>query len=153
MATAKIITLFIHNLLRWAIVISSVYTLFILFKGWIKNQAWQDAHRKALMIFTMLLDTQLLLGLLLYFVFSDLTKAAFADFSAAMGNQILRFFTVEHSLLMVLAIVIGHIASAVGKKDLPDLDKFKRTAILTAIAFFLLIGGIPWTIRPLIPGF
>jgi len=153
MVTAKTITLIIHNLLRWAIVISALYAIFKLFMGWVKKQTWQEAHRKTIVIFTILLDTQLLVGLLLYFVFSDLIKAAFANMGAAMGNHILRFFTVEHTLMMVLAIIFGHIASATGKKDISDQDKFKRAAIFTTVAFILLLAGIPWTTRPLIPGF
>lgn len=153
MVLAKTITLFIHNLLRWAIVVSALYTLFLLYRGWIKKQTWKETHRKSAMIFTILLDIQLLIGFLLFFVFSDLVKAAFANMAAAMGNQLLRFFTVEHSLMMILAIVFGHLASAAGKKDLPDQDKFKRAAIFNTIALFLLIAAIPWTTRPLIPGF
>jgi hypothetical protein len=153
MVTAKTITLIIHNLLRWAIVFSALYVLIRLFRGWLKKLTWQDADRKAIVIFTILLDSQLLVGLLLYFVFSDLVKAAFANFSAAMSNDILRFFTIEHTLTMVIAIVLGHIASAASKKDLPDQIKFKRTAILTTLALLLLLAGIPWTGRPLIPGF
>lgn len=153
MATAKTITLIIHNLLRWAIVISALFAIFRLFKGWLKKQTWQEADRKSVMIFTILLDTQLLVGLLLYFVYSDLIKAAFANMADAMGNHILRFFTVEHSLLMAIAIVIAHIAGAAGKKVIPDENKFKRAAILITLAFLLLLAGIPWTTRPLIPGF
>lgn len=152
MVTAKTITLIIHNLLRWAIVVSAFFTLYRLYSGWVKKQTWQESDRKAITIFTILMDTQLLVGLLLYFVFSDLVKAAFANMAAAMGNQILRFFTVEHSLMMVLAVVLGHIAGSAGKKDLPDQDKFKRTAILITIAILLILAGIPWTSRPLIPG-
>jgi hypothetical protein len=133
-------------------VIVSLYTLFILYRGWIKKQVWQEVQRKAVMIFTILLDTQLLIGLLLYFVFSDLVKAAFSDMAAAMSNQILRFFTIEHSLLMILAVVFGHLASAAGKKEISDLNKFKRAAIFTTITFILLFAAIPWTTRPLIPG-
>lgn len=153
MITAKSITLIIHNLLRWAIVISALYTLFRLFKGWLKNQTWQDTDGKAITIFTILLDIQMLVGMLLYFIFSDLIKVAFADFAAAMGNQVLRFFSLEHTLVMVIAIVIAHLAGATGKKEIPDKAKFKRAAFLATVAFLLLLAGIPWTSRPLIPVF
>lgn len=153
MATAKTITLIIHSLLRWAIVLAALYAIFRLYQGWFRKRSWQPADRKAVMVFTILLDIQLLVGLLLYFVFSDLIKAAFANMAAAMGNQLLRFFTIEHTLMMVFAIALGHVAGAIGKKNIPDLDKFKRIAILITFAFLLILAGIPWTTRPLIPVF
>ncbi len=89
MVTAKTITLFIHNLLRWAIVVSALYTLFRLYSGaGSRNKPGRNPIARRSTIFTILLDTQLLVGFLLYFVFSDLVKAAFANMAAAMGNQI-----------------------------------------------------------------
>jgi hypothetical protein len=151
--TAKLIVLAIHNILRWVIVISALYALIRIFKGLLQKQSWQAADSKAVTFFSIFLDIQLLVGMLLYFVFSDLTKAAFADFGAAMGNSILRFFTIEHTLMMVIAIVLAHLSAAVGKKDLSDDKKFKRAAIFITLAFLFLLAGIPWSTRPLLPAF
>ncbi|MBN2043981.1 MAG: hypothetical protein JW757_03075 [Anaerolineales bacterium] len=153
MITGKVILLGIHNLLRWAIVISAVFTLYRLYRGWLQKKPWENIDQKAIMVFTIFLDTQLLIGLLLYFIFSDLVKAAFSNMAAAMGNQVLRFFTIEHTLLMIVAIVLSHIAGAVGKKDLPENTKFKRSAALITLALIFLLAGIPWTSRPLLPSF
>lgn len=142
-----------HNLLRWVIVILAVYALVRLILGWVQKKDWIQPDQKAVTFFTIALDIQLLLGLLLYFVFSDLIKAAFSDFGAAMGNQVLRFFTVEHSLMMVLAIVVAHVANAAGKKDLPDAKKYQRVTLLVGLAVVLIVAGIPWTSRPLLPVF
>ena len=152
MTTAKIIVLAIHNLLRWAILIMAIYALYNTIRGWIKKSAWTQTAQKSLAFFSISLDIQLLTGLMLYFIFSDLTKAAFADFSGMMSNPIIRFFTLEHSLLMILAVVGGHLASAAGKKELPDLQKFRRTTFLLAITLFAILTAIPWTTRPLLPG-
>ena len=119
-----------HNLLRWVIVILAIYAFVRLILGWVQKQEWRKPDQKSVTFFTIALDIQLLLGLLLYFVFSDLIKAAFSDFGAAMSNQVLRFFTVEHSLLMVLSVVAAHMANAAGKKDLPDAKKFRRACLL-----------------------
>jgi len=142
-----------HNILRWVIVILAVYALIRLVLGWVQKEAWNQSDLKSVSFFTIALDIQLLLGLLLYFVFSDLTKAAFSDFGAAMSNQVLRFFTVEHGLLMVIAITAAHVANAFGKKDLPDAKKFQRVTLLLGFAVMLIVAGIPWTSRPLLPAF
>ena len=142
-----------HNLLRWVIVILAVYALVRLILGWVQNRNWVQPDQKAVTFFTIALDIQLLVGLLLYFVFSDLIKAAFSDFGAAMSNQVLRFFTVEHSLLMVFAVIIAHVANAAGKKDLTDAKKFQRVTLLLGLAVVLIIAGVPWASRPLLPVF
>ena len=149
----KQILLAAHNLLRWVIVILAVYAFIRLILGWVQNKTWRQPDQKSVTFFTIALDIQLLLGLLLYFVFSDLIKAAFSDFGAAMSNQVLRFFTVEHSLLMVIAIVVAHVANAAGKKNLPDAKKFRRVTLLLGLAVVLIAAGIPWASRPLLPVF
>jgi len=149
----KLFLLAVHNLLRWAIVILAIYALVRTALGWLQQKKWSGTDQRAVSLFTISLDLQLLVGLLLYFIFSDLTKAAFADFGAAMGNQVLRFFAVEHSLLMAIAVAVAHIANSVGKKDLPDKLKFQRAAIFIVVAIALIAAGIPWTTRPLLPNF
>ena len=149
----KLIVLAAHNLLRWVIVILAIYALVRLVSSWLKKSDWLPADQKAVSYFMIALDTQLMLGLLLYFVLSDLTRTAFTDFGEAMGNQVLRFFTVEHGLIMLLAITVANIANAAGKKDLPGMEKFKRVTILLGISVLLILAGIPWTLRPLLPVF
>ncbi len=153
MESIKLFILGTHNILRWVIVILAIYTLFRLVSGWIRKKQWEQQDQRALTFLTISVDLQLLLGLLLYFVFSDLTKAAFADLAAAMGNQVLRFFTVEHSLFMVVGIILIHVANAIAKKDMPNQKKWPRVTLLVAFAFLLILAGVPWTTRPLLPAF
>ena len=149
MITGKLIILASHNILRWVILGLGIK----LYTGWFRKESWTNRTKKAGMFFTIALDTQLLLGLLLYFIFSDLTKTAFRDLGEAMLNPTLRFFSVEHFFLMITAITIAHIANSFGNKNIEEPEKFKRTAILFTLSFLFVILGIPWTSRPLLPGF
>ena len=152
METAKLILLGMHNILRWVILGLGLITLIKLYSGWIKNKPWASSDRKIGMFFTIALDTQLLLGFLLYFVFSDLVRTAFSDFGNAMANPVLRFFSVEHSAIMLIAVILGHFGASIGKKDMEDKQKFIRSAIVFTITILLLLVGIPWSLRPLLPG-
>ena len=143
-------TLGLHNILRWVIVGLAIYTLYRGLRGWRGGVTFEEADRKAGVFFTIAMDIQLLLGLLLYFVFSPLTKMALSDFGAAMNNGELRFFAMDHVLTMVIAIVFAHIGSAAGKKDLPDQDKFRRATIFFVLALLAVLLGMPW-MRPLLP--
>jgi hypothetical protein len=141
----------LHNIIRWIVLFFGVLAVGRALLGWLRGKEWTSAERKWGVFFTSAVDTQLLLGFLLYFVLSDITKAALKDFGAAMSNSGLRFFAVEHVLAMVLGVVFAHLGSALPKKvDVSD-KKFKRAVIWFGLALLTILAGIPWS-RPLFPG-
>jgi len=152
MDALKLIILGLHNILRWIILGLGILTLVKMYSGWIRNKPWTVSERKIGMLFTTSLDLQLLLGFLLYFVFSQLVRTAFTDFGTAMKDPVLRFFSVEHITIMIIAIALGHYGSSIAKKELEDNQKFKRSAIIYTISIALIILGIPWSLRQLLPG-
>jgi hypothetical protein len=60
------------------------------------GRPWTPADARSSRIFVTVLDVQMLLGLLLYFVLSPFTRQAMGDMAAAMKVAALRFFLVEH---------------------------------------------------------
>jgi len=149
--TLYIILLAAHNILRWVIVGLAIFTLYQSYSGWIKKSEWKASEQKAGTYFTIALDTQLVVGLILYVVLSPMVKTVFMDFGAAMKNATLRFFGIEHLIIMVAAIAVAHVANSQAKKEMDSQRKFRLTAILYTIAILLVVAGIPWTTRPLIP--
>lgn len=121
--------LFAHNWLRWLVLISGVIIVVFSWMGWRRYRSWGKRERIWGMVFISSLDLQLLVGLLLYFVFSPLTTSAFSNFSAAMQNAAQRFFVVEHGFVMLLAVVFVHLGSAFSKKATDDAGKFRSSAI------------------------
>jgi cytochrome b subunit of formate dehydrogenase len=103
------------------------------------------------MFYSVSLDVQLLLGLILYFVLSPITKLAFSNFSAALANTDLRFFVFEHLLMMVLAVVFAHVGVAAAKRADESIQKHRRTAIWFGLSLLAILLGMPW-FRPLLPG-
>ncbi len=151
MDTLYPIILAVHNLLRWIIVVLSLVVIFKTYQGWFTKSIWVPSIQKLSTYFTIALDSQLLVGFILYFVFSPLSKALFADFSAAMSNPTLRFYGLEHPLLMIIAIALAHIGSSTGKKDLPDNVKYRRAAIFFTLSILAIIFAIPWEADRLLP--
>lgn len=92
-------------------------------------------------------DIQLLVGLILFFVSSEKAKAGLADMGAAMKNPALRFFTVEHTLMAVIAIALVHIGKSKVKKASSDAQKHKLALIFYGLAFVLIMALIPWPFR------
>lgn len=138
----------LHNLLRWAIIILALWALYSAFTGIAQKRGWTENDRKSGSYFTIVLTIQLLIGLLLYFVVSPVTRAAFADMSAAMSNGALRFIVVEHFILMFIAVALAHIGTAVIKRRPTDRAKFMNAAIWYTLTLLVVLAGIPWD-RPL----
>jgi hypothetical protein len=143
--------LLIHNLIRWVVVISAVVAIIRSFIGWFGSKEWTDMDRKVGLIYTISIDIQILLGLLLYFFFSDITKGVFSDFSSAMSVEGIRFFAIEHALLMLLGVVFAHLGSYLPKKVDDSKSKYRRAAIWYTLSVVVILLGTPW-MRPLFPG-
>lgn len=136
--------LHLHDVLRWLLLVSLVVTLVKYLAGWFGNQSWKKADNILGIVFTSLMDLQLLTGLVLYFFLSPITKLALSDFGAAMKNADLRFYAVEHFAMMLIAVVLVHIGRAKSKKAKTDQGKFKIATIFFLIALVLMVVGIPW---------
>jgi hypothetical protein len=98
------------------------------------------------------LDIQFLLGLILYFFLSPLTKVALSDFGTALANTDLRFFAFEHMLMMILAVIFAHVGVATARRAEESILKHRRSAIWFSLSFLAVLLGMPW-FRPLLPGF
>ena len=70
--------------------------------GWRSRRPWTLPDERAGFWFTMTLDLQFLLGLLLYGVLSPITPGAFQDFGGAMKDSVARFWAVEHAFGMIV---------------------------------------------------
>jgi hypothetical protein len=129
--------LWIHSWLRWAVIIAGLVAV-------IRGGARDGSAGRW---FTTLLDVQILLGLLLYFVLSPFTTAALRDFGGAMSNTQLRFFAVEHVFGMVIATALAHIGRAKVRKA-PVEKKVRLAAIFYGLALLVLVISIPWPGMP-----
>jgi hypothetical protein len=144
------IILGLHNLVRWVALVLAIVATVRAFLGWFGKRQWSEGDRKTGSYFTIAMDIQLLLGLLLYFVFSPITRQALTNFGAAMGVADLRFFGLEHALYMFLAVVFAHLGSVLARRATESRAKFQRAAIFFGLSLVLLLLGMPW-MRPFIP--
>ena len=88
-------------------------------------------------------DVQLFLGLCLYAV-SPLVRAAWANMAGAMEQHELRFFSVEHLTVMILAVAAAHVGSwrAPPQGGAPVGLRFIKGGGWRAFGCVLI--GVPW---------
>jgi hypothetical protein len=133
-----------HNLFRWLVLIALVLAVIFAFTGWLGKKEWSKKDKIISLVLTVLMDIQFLIGFILYAFVSPYTQTAFADFGAAMKNALLRFYAVEHILLMVVALVFVHIGKSKTKKGTLSWKKHRVAAIWFGLALVLVLAGIPW---------
>lgn len=141
----------IHNIVRWLVLIAALVAIGRALWGWLGQKEWTKADNIAGLLYTSMIDLNVLLGLLLYLFLSPLTQAAFADFGAAMGNADLRFFAVEHSVVMIIALALVHIGRSFSKKATGSVKKHRTAAIWFILSLLAILLAIPWQ-RPFLPG-
>ena len=122
----------LHNLLRWVIVITLVWSLLNAFKG--KNG-------KETLIMMISSHVMLLIGLVQWFGGDwGLKQIKNSGMGEAMKNAAIRFFAVEHALMMIIAIVlitIGYRSAKAGKAN-------TKWFLLAALAIILIMMPGPW---------
>jgi len=133
-----------HSLFRWLVLLAGVLALVRVLSGAFRPRPWNPADRRATSAFTGTLDVQLLIGLALY-VTSPITTAARRDMATAMHTQGIRYFVVEHPVIMLMAVILAHVGSVAVRRAASDREKFLRAAGFFGASFVLLVYGIPWS--------
>lgn len=133
-----------HNLLRWPVIILGAIVIVRALSGWLGKKSWNTADDRAGLLYTILFDLQILIGLILYFFASPLTTAALRNFGGAMSDSLMRFYAVEHIALMLLALGAAHLGRSLSRKATSAALRFKRAAIWYGLSILLLLTAIPW---------
>lgn len=130
-----------HSGLRWVVLGLFVYAIFNALR---KKNTYEKSDR-LLNMFTMVsLHIQLVIGLVLYFTSS---KVSFVE--GWMKSDLLRFYGMEHILLMIIAIVLVTIGHGKSKRALDSTKKHKTIVLFYSIGLLLILASIPWPFRNL----
>ena len=123
----------VHNVLRWVILGLSITIIFRSYFGWVKKILWSKQDRILGLIFTIVLDLQLVLGILL--IFNRL---------GGIGNRTI----MEHIVPMIIAVGLAHAGKILAGKAKDSITKFRRAALWYSLVFIIILVSIPWY-RPL----
>ncbi|OJJ17485.1 hypothetical protein BKI52_26820 [marine bacterium AO1-C] len=134
--------LFIHSWIRWIIIVMAVIVIFKSLTGWLSKKGYTKGDNALSASFVGFMHLQLLLGFVLYFVYSPVAKAAMKDMGAAMKNPGLRYWGVEHITMMILAVVIAQIGRSRAKKMSEAVHKHKTSFIFFTISIVLILASI-----------
>ena len=137
--------LVLHSILRWLVLIFAFWTIFSAISGLMSKRNYVRADDKSNFFFMLSIDVQLLIGMILYF------SGQWCDKLKHIGDYMkdpnVRFFALEHFLLMLIAWVLVHAGRISVKKAATSQAKFKKQLIYFGIALLIILAAIPWPFR------
>jgi len=140
------IILILHNLNRWLVLIVGCWATWQVMRGWISRQPRQPRSTTLVRSFAWVLNLQFLLGLTLYLLPGAFIQSLIQTIPWAqiMQQSLLRFFTLEHPVQMLIAIALAHGALATARHLKNERRRFGWTATLLILAMLLILAAIPW---------
>lgn len=131
-----------HSGLRWLVLAALLIAIGQAFSAWRSGTAYPGKTTPVLLglIFT---HIQLILGLVLYLGLSPYVRFE----GDIMGDSLIRFYTVEHFVGMILAIVLITVGYARAKRQAGTPRGYKTVFWFYLIGLILIIASIPWPFR------
>ena len=134
-----------HSGWRWIVLLLLIATVIIsAVKFFSKSNELSKGLTSLFKVNMISAHIMLLLGLAVYFMSP---KVAFT--ADMMKDTVRRFYTMEHSLLMIIAIVLITIGNSKMKRATEVTKKYKSVFIFNLIALVLILAMIPWPFRGL----
>ena len=133
-----------HSGFRWVVLLLLIAAIINAIMNFSAKNGYQEKDRKLALFTLIFAHLQLVLGFILYFISP---KVQFV--SGMMKDSMLRFYGMEHVLMMVIAIALITIGYSRAKKKVEAVAKFKTTFWFYLIGLVLILASIPWPFRNL----
>ncbi|HEY0176271.1 MAG TPA: hypothetical protein VGC08_07830 [Pedobacter sp.] len=140
--------LFFHSAIRWLVLISLIVSVSGAYRGYRNHTLFSKRDDLIRHLTATIAHIQLIIGITLYFQ-SPAVKQFFALSGHAGGITEPLFFGLIHISMMITAILILTIGSAVSKRKKTDREKFKTILIWFGLALLIILAAIPWPFSPL----
>jgi hypothetical protein len=133
---------YVHSILRYFILFFALIVVIQSLTGLMGKKKFVKTNRIMALFLLICCDIQLLLGLILYY--SKVLSTGILSSGTVMTDPANRFWAVEHSAGMLIAIILVHIGYTFTKRNMDDDRKFKRLFWCTFIALGIFVAMIPW---------
>lgn len=126
--------LILHSLNRFVLLLLLLVVLYRTLTGWLAKSDFSKTDDKLSLFLFISTHTQLLLGLILYFVSPVVIFSG-----ASMKDSAARYWLVEHLTGMLIAIILITIGRISMKKLSSGQAKHKRMFVLNAVALIVIL--------------
>jgi uncharacterized membrane protein SirB2 len=137
--------LHLHSGFRYIVLVLVLLAIIVAWAGWLGNKSYSEGNRKLNLFALISAHTQLLIGIVLYFL------SPFVQFNGqTMKDASARYWTVEHLTGMIIAIVLITVGHAKSKRGTSSAGKHKNIAIFYTLALVIIVATIVLSKRGLL---
>jgi len=137
----------LHSGLRYLVLLLLAISLLLAIVGLFGKKPYTQTNRKLNLFAMISTHTQFLVGLILYF-FSPLVN--YSNMGQAMKETMTRYWTVEHTVMMLFVIVLITLGHSRSKKAADDLNKHRSIALYYGLAVLVIVVAIYQSGRPIL---
>lgn len=128
----------LHSGIRWLLLIALIWAIYDAYNKWKSSIAYNKEHSRPSFLAFVLAHTQLLIGIILFFITPRITQS-----EGMMKDKVMRFFAVEHPTMMLIALGLITIGYLQAKRNQNGLA-FKKIFWYYLIALIIILVSIPW---------
>ncbi|MBC7745855.1 MAG: cytochrome B [Flavobacterium sp.] len=136
----------LHSGIRYIVIILFSLALIMALIGLFGRKSSNEFHRKINLYSLISAHVQLLTGLILYFYSPNVM---FSNMGAAMKDPIIRYWTVEHSAMMIFAVILITVGHSRSKKAIDSVNKHRAIALYYGLALLVILLAIYQSGRPI----
>lgn len=136
-----------HSGLRWIVLFFVLATVINSGIKYFRKKDFNTTDKRLSLIAVNATHLQLLLGIILFFISPKVVFAA-----ESFHNTLLRFFLLEHTSMMLAAVILITIGYSSSKKAKLPGSRHLRLFLFYGLGLLLILAAIPWPWRMLSGG-
>lgn len=129
----------LHSFLPYFIFLFLVLALVRSIPGWLGNKPYTVGDKRIGLFALIFSHTQFLVGFALYFMEGRM------DGLGNMSDATVRLYSLEHPLMMIIAIILITIGHSKSKKLTDPTAQHKTKAIFFGLALLIALSRVPWS--------
>lgn len=137
----------LHSLIRWLVFVALLFAVYRGFKGWLTKNSFSRFDNGVRKWTAIIVQIQLVIGITLYSI-SPLVHYFLHHFKTALPEREVRFFGMEHAVVMIAAVIVITIGSIKSRKKITSREKYKTMAIWYSIGLLMILTSMPLPFSP-----
>jgi hypothetical protein len=136
-----------HSGFRYIVLLLVILAFIQSLTGWLGKKSYTEINRKINLFAMISVHIQFALGIILYF-YSPYVRTD--DFASAMKDDTSRYWTAEHLVMMLIAVILFTIGHSFSKRATEAIVKHRHIAVYYGLGIVIVIVAIVQSGRPLI---
>jgi len=135
----------LHSGWAYVTLLILIFAVVNVITGLVSKREFKDRDLRISLFTLIVAHIQLIIGFIAYFLSAQFEYLLDNGMGAAMKESEIRYFIIEHPLIMILSIVLITIGFSKHKRKTSDKEKFKVIAIYYGLALIFILSRIPWS--------